>query len=101
MIGPPDAIQTAADNISETDEIEIMEIGEFRSSQIDIRAGLTQRQFEAVTAAVDTGYYEVPRQSTLDDIASRLECSTGTAGELLRRAEKNVMSHLLTNEPLE
>lgn len=95
VIGPTDAVQSAADAISEKADTEIGKIGEFPSSRIDSRLGLTERQFEAVRAAVECGYYEVPREGALDDIAARLDCSTGTAGELLRRAEQTVMADLV------
>lgn len=99
VLGPTEAIQSAADTVSRTNEIDVVTVGELLSSRIDTRVGVTQRQFEAVTAAVECGYYEVPREGTIEDVASRLDCSTGTAGELLRRAEHNVMSGLVAGGP--
>ncbi len=99
VIGPAEAIQSAADAVGETTQTEVRTVGEFPSSSIDSRVGLTERQLEAVTAAVDCGYYEVPRAAGLDAVADRLECSTGTVGELLRRAEQTVMADLVTGGP--
>lgn len=99
VIGPAEAIQSAADTVAETRETEVRTIGEFPSSSIDSRVGLTERQLEAVTAAVDCGYYEVPRAAGIEEVAAKLECSTGTAGELLRRAEQTVMADLVTGGP--
>ncbi|SDJ58952.1 HTH DNA binding domain-containing protein [Halovenus aranensis] len=99
VIGPAEAIQSAADTVGETTETEVRTIGEFPSSSIDSRVGLTERQLEAVTAAVDCGYYEVPRAAGIEEVAARLACSTGTAGELLRRAEQTVMADLVAGGP--
>lgn len=52
---------------------------------------LTDRQRAALEAAVDAGYYEVPRDGTIADVASSLGCSTSTAGELVRKAEAAVL----------
>lgn len=98
-IGPPDAIQTAVKNITDIMTVDVVSIGKFRAGRIDSQATLTQRQFEAVSAAVDCGYYRVPCEGSLEELAARLECSTGTAGELLRRAERTVMTRLVERNP--
>lgn len=54
-------------------------------------ADVTERQREAVAAALSVGYYEVPRSGTVADVAERLDCSTSTAGELLRKAEAAIV----------
>ena len=54
-------------------------------------SALTDRQRDALDAAVSVGYYEVPREGTVADVARRLECSTSTAGELIRKAEAAVV----------
>lgn len=54
-------------------------------------AGLTDRQTAALKAAVAVGYYEVPREGGVADVADRLGCATSTAGELLRKAEGSVV----------
>lgn len=99
VVGPSDAIQAAVDDIPETNGVEILAVGEYLASRIDARIELTPRQFEAVTEAVESGYYDVAREASLDDVASRLDCSSGTAGELLRRAERTVMSDLVAGGP--
>ncbi|MHC3437602.1 helix-turn-helix domain-containing protein [Natrialbaceae archaeon A-gly3] len=98
-IGPFDSIQATVENVSDLATVDILSVGEFHAGQIDSRAALTQRQFEAVSVAVECGYYCIPREGSLEDIAARLECSTGTAGELLRRAERTVMTRLVEGKP--
>lgn len=96
VIGPAEAIQSAADAAGEA---EVQKIGGFPPSSIDSRVDITERQLEAVTAAVESGYYKVPREGGIEDVADRLGCSTGTAGELLRRAEQTVMSDFVADGP--
>ena len=96
VVGPTAAEQAAVEEVPETDEVEVLAVGERLAGRIDSRLDLTRRQFVAVTVAVESGYFEVPREATLEDVASRLGCSTGTAGELLRRAEREVMADLVS-----
>ncbi|SNZ16900.1 Predicted DNA binding protein, contains HTH domain [Natronoarchaeum philippinense] len=56
---------------------------------------LTDRQREALDAAVSVGYYRVPREGTISDIAATIDCSTSTAGELVRKAESAVLTHFV------
>lgn len=58
-------------------------------------AALTARQREAVSIARETGYYAVPREGGLEDVADELECAPSTASNLLRRAESAIMSQVV------
>ncbi|WP_423746062.1 helix-turn-helix domain-containing protein (plasmid) [Haladaptatus sp. SPP-AMP-3] len=53
---------------------------------------ITERQRRALVAALDAGYYDVPRTGSVDDVAAALDCAHSTAGELLRKAESAVIS---------
>jgi len=99
-VGPADAVQSAVDGVPDRMGVDVRSVGTFDAGRLDARLELTQRQFEAVAAAVEAGYYATPRSATLDDVASRLDCSTGTAGELLRRAERTVMADLVAGGPV-
>ena len=52
---------------------------------------LTERQREVVVAALDCGYYETPRRSSLSDLADELAIAPSTASTILHRAEERVM----------
>lgn len=52
---------------------------------------LTDRQQEVVTTAVDLGYYDVPREATVSDLATELEITDSTVSAHLRKAEATVM----------
>jgi hypothetical protein len=52
---------------------------------------LTDRQREALRAAVDVGYYDVPRTGDVADVAECLDCAESTASELVRKAQSAVV----------
>jgi predicted DNA binding protein len=47
--------------------------------------GLSSKQRQALQTAVDLGYYDVPRDASLSDVADELGVSTQAASERLRR----------------
>jgi len=61
-------------------------------------ARLTDRQRAALAAAVDVGYYAVPRTGDLDDVAAELDCAHSTAGELVRKAEAALVTGFVDGE---
>ncbi|SDQ62014.1 HTH DNA binding domain-containing protein [Natronobacterium texcoconense] len=61
------------------------------------RGELTERQRDALDAAVAVGYYDVPRTGAVADVAAELDCSRSTAGELIRKAEARVMTAAATS----
>lgn len=98
-VGPAAAVQAAVDAVPDKMGIDVQQVGEYRAGRLDERLELTPRQFEAVRVAVEVGYYRSPREATLEAVAEGLDCGTGTAGELLRRAERTVMSNLAADGP--
>jgi predicted DNA binding protein len=61
----------------------------------DTEYGLTDRQQEALTLALSRGYYESPRQVSTDELADELGISQPATSDLLRRAERQLMSSAL------
>jgi predicted DNA binding protein len=57
---------------------------------------LTARQREVVEAAVREGYYTVPRECTLSELAKRLDVDKSTASTVLRRAEARLVKWFLS-----
>jgi predicted DNA binding protein len=54
--------------------------------------GLTDKQYRAISIAFAEGYYDSPRAFSTDDLASELEVTAAAASDLLRRAEKQLIS---------
>ncbi len=98
-VGPAAAVQAAVDAVPSEMGVEVIQVGEYRGARVDERLELTPRQFEAVRTAVEIGYYRSPREAGLEAVAEVLDCGAGTAGELLRRAERTVMSSLVAGGP--
>ncbi|WP_255190899.1 helix-turn-helix domain-containing protein [Natronobeatus ordinarius] len=57
---------------------------------------LTDRQREVLEAALREGYFEVPRECTLEELADDLGIDKSTASGILRRGERRVLAHVLT-----
>ncbi|WP_435363040.1 helix-turn-helix domain-containing protein [Haloarchaeobius sp. DYHT-AS-18] len=64
-------------------------------------AELTPAQREALEASVKAGYYEVPRQSTLEDVAGELGVSSQATSERLRRGMRTVLRETLFSDEFE
>lgn len=60
--------------------------------------GLTDRQYEALTLALSHGYYESPRQTSTEELADELGITQPSVSDLLRRAERQLLSSALQSE---
>lgn len=60
---------------------------------------LTPRQREVLSEALDAGYFDVPREIGIEDLAERLDISSNAVSERLRRATANLVRNTLTVEP--
>jgi predicted DNA binding protein len=58
---------------------------------------LRSEQRRVLEVAFDEGYYETPRETTLDDIAERLAWPRSTVSYRLRRAEAEVVAEFLSS----
>lgn len=57
---------------------------------------LTPDQRDALVAAFDSGYYDIPRGVTGQDLADQLDMSPQALSELLRRGTANLIDAMLT-----
>ena len=60
---------------------------------------LSDRQLEVLRAALELGWYEVPRRITLADLAKHLDLGRSTVSEHLVRAEAAMIRQLLVGDP--
>lgn len=71
----------------------------YRKEQYDTdEYPLTSSQREALVTALERGYFDIPRQTTLEDIADQLGVSDQAVSERLRRAQKQVFERVLADE---
>jgi len=61
-------------------------------THLTAKTDLTARQEYIVKIALELGYYEFPKKIRLEELSKRLGISAGTLSEILRRAEKNILS---------
>lgn len=89
VVGTADDLQALLTDLPDEIDVDVDRVGEYDDRHV-AGAGpeLTDRQRQAVRAALDVGYYDSPRTGSLGEVADRLDCATGTASELLRRAER-------------
>ncbi|WP_436931999.1 helix-turn-helix domain-containing protein [Halosimplex halobium] len=64
----------------------------------DSEYGLTDRQQEALTLALARGYYESPRQVSTEELAEELGISQPATSDLLRRAERQLLTTALGSD---
>lgn len=59
---------------------------------------LTERQEWLLDEAIERGYYDTPRQTTLVDLADELNVAKSTCSEILHRAEERVLKEYHRSE---
>jgi len=57
---------------------------------------LTEKQRRVFITAHKLGYYDVPRKIRLEQLAERLDLAHSTLGVQLRRAERRLLNHIMT-----
>ncbi|PSP99260.1 DNA-binding protein [Halobacteriales archaeon QS_4_70_19] len=60
---------------------------------------LTDKQREVLQTAIDAGYYEIPRNATLEELAEELDVSHQALSECLRRAQEALVTSKVENGP--
>ena len=56
---------------------------------------ITPTQWEAASLAVELGYYEAPREATLDDLADELGVSKSAVSQRLGNLERTLVTNLV------
>ncbi|SEP87330.1 helix-turn-helix domain-containing protein [Natrinema salaciae] len=95
VVGDKDDLRALLEEFPAEFELTVEEVGDYDRRHATIAAGLTERQLEAIEAAVELGYYAVPREASLEAVAEALGCAESTASNHLREAESRVMERLV------
>jgi DNA-directed RNA polymerase sigma subunit (sigma70/sigma32) len=95
IVGDDGTIQRVVDAIPDSLTLTLEGLGDYHPDSERLFSVLTGRQQEILEAAVELGYYEVPRGATHEEIAREVGVSAGTAGEHLRKVEGKVLSSLV------
>lgn len=97
LIGTQTDIQRAVEAVPDPVSVTVEEVGGDQVATDSVIGALSPRQRDAMEIAILCGYYEIPREATLDDIAEELDCATATAAEHLRKAESIIVSSLFSD----
>jgi len=89
-----DAVSATYDACGEHD-IEVEQLTGPAESPLLGGFSLTDEQFTTVEAAVNSGYYDIPRQTTLAELATDLDVSHQALSERLRRGHRTLIESVL------
>lgn len=95
LVGSSDALSALVENVPEEIDVEVLELGAYDHREGAVAGTLTDRQREAVTAAVDCGFFAVPRTGSVEDVADRLGCAPSTASNHLQKATATLMQRVV------
>lgn len=94
-VGPQDRIGNAVAQFESTgNDVTLRELHEYRFED-GPKDALTERQVEVLQTALRIGYYDIPRDASMQEIASELDCHDSTVAEHLQRAERNLVTTVL------
>jgi hypothetical protein len=81
--------ESVEDNLRDSVTLHLDRLCEARSWDIDTLStvSVSDTQREVLQLAVERGYYETPRQTTIEELASELDIPSSTLSYRLRRAE--------------
>lgn len=96
LVGRTDAMQQVITKLPDQLHVEVNHIGEYHSKSKPMTSLLSERQRDAIVAAVELGYYELPREAYIEDIAEEIGCAESTAGEHLRKAETRLLGAIVS-----
>lgn len=65
------------------------------------RGEVTPQQHEALTTATEAGYFKVPREASIQEVADELGVSDQAISERLRRGTENLVRDVLVVEPIQ
>ncbi|WP_335999019.1 helix-turn-helix domain-containing protein [Halorientalis halophila] len=95
VAGRMEDIQRAHARASEHFDLTIDRLREYEPAHVGPLAQLTDRQREALRTAYELGFYETPRRTSYEEIATELGCVPSTANDLLRRTEARLVGAVL------
>jgi hypothetical protein len=85
-------LRAVRDRLGEGGTIEVVRVAHLEQGR---GPALTPRQDRALREAARQGYYKVPREAHLEQLAAHLGTSPAALSELLRRAEARIVEHYL------
>jgi len=95
-------VVSASDGALSTMNAKLKELGckveVIRLTSLEEDEVVTPRQEEVVRKAFELGYFDFPKRITIRELARRLQISSSTLGEILQRAERNIIEGYLQGQ---
>ncbi len=95
VIGSEDDLRRLVSDIPNTFAVDVNRYSEHRQRTEPMVGGLTARQFAALEIAAELGYFAVPREAPLTEVAAALDCTESTASTVVRTAVQNLVDSAL------
>ncbi len=95
FIGEEEGIKKTLKIFNKIGEFKVVSVQNNITIKENLISSLTPRQKEVILLAKKTGYYEIPRRVSSEDLAEKLGISKATTIEHLRKAENKILSILL------
>ncbi|AHC50942.1 bacterio-opsin activator [Sulfolobus acidocaldarius SUSAZ] len=76
-------------------DVKILKVLKAKPSSI-----ITGRQEQILKIALELGYFDFPRRIRLNELSKKLNISTSTLAEIIRRAERNIIEAFLRERDL-
>ena len=95
VLGDESALSGLLDSFPDGVDVTVDRVGDHARLGGSLAGRLTRRQFEAIDVACRIGYYEVPREASLAEVAQELGISESAASSLLRKAERALVETAL------
>lgn len=91
ILGPDGIIDSTYKDVDECIGICLEKVGYCRPTPNNPLEILTERQQEILRAALQKGYYEIPRRTSLEVLGDRFGIKPQTVGEHLRKIESKII----------
>lgn len=79
-------------------DIEPTRVYQPENPEEEVEYGVTKEQQEALEVAYHAGYFAVPREHTLTEVAEQLDISRNALSARLRRGHRNLLANTLVHE---
>lgn len=91
MAGEQGELGTVLERFPDHLAVSVNRLGEYDADRETRATALTERQAEVLSVARERGYYEIPRRTSVREIADELDCSKSTVADHLRKAEARLV----------
>lgn len=75
--------------------LDVQRVYSVSADQIDMEYGLTNKQRDTLITALELGYFNVPRETTQQELAEELGIQSSSTSETLRRATAELIANTL------